>query len=93
MLWANTWTTLKVTKCTPHVQLPTGGKACRKDVILIEDTYPNEDILKMPGPSSLQMKIQCSSNDLEKGSMTGVLLIQGTFLEAEGAQWELELSK
>lgn len=25
--------------------------------------------------------------------MTGVLLIQGTFLEVEGAQWELELSE
>lgn len=58
-----------------------------------EDTHLVEDILKMPGPSFLQMKIQYSSNDLGKGSKTCVLLIQGTFLEAEGALWELELFK
>lgn len=47
----------------------------------------------MPGPSFLKMKIQCSSNDLGKGSKICVPLTQDTFLEAEGAQWELELIK
>lgn len=47
----------------------------------------------MPGPNFLKKKIQCSSNDLGKGSKICVLLIQDTFLEAEGAQWELELIK
>lgn len=37
------------------------------------------------------MKTQCSSNDLGKGSKTCVPLIQGTFLGAEGARWELGL--
>lgn len=53
---------------------------------LIDDTYPVEDILMMPEPSSLLMKILYSNNDLGKESKNGVLLIQDTSPEAEGVQ-------
>lgn len=78
----NPWNHKMYTEC-PAFQRE---KEVQKTSSSIDDTYPVEDILKMPEPSFLLMKILHSNNDLGKESKHDVLLIQGTFLEAEGAQ-------